>query len=75
MARPQNKFDDAIHPVQSRGGGGGVYTLRSREVTGIGSLPTKSRGLHGKLDGADFEANEIDERDLKTKQVCRRRLI
>ncbi|KIV78251.1 potassium uptake protein [Exophiala sideris] len=69
MARPQNKVDDAIHPVRSRGGGGGIYTLRSREATGVGSLSVKSRGPRSKADDIDSETNEVDERDIKTKQV------
>lgn len=67
MADPRIHRDDAIQPVHSQGGG--VYTLRSREATGIGSIPAQSLTRRGKPDNSDPEANNVEARDLKTKQV------
>jgi hypothetical protein len=70
MADPRIQFDDdAIqhaHGVDGGGGGGGgasggVYTLRSRSITG--AKPDRV------VADDDSEANMIDPRDIKTKQV------
>lgn len=70
MSAPHVRYDDAVRPITSKGGG--VYPLRSRQNTGVGSLykpsvtvpKTKDEDIEGEDDG-------FDERDIKKKQVRR----
>lgn len=69
MPNPPTHHDDAIEPVTSTATGNGVYSLRQvRSTTGIGSLPYHA--AQRKLSDAEAEASNIEERDIKTKQVC-----
>ena len=67
MADPRVQFDDAIQPTPSNGGG--VYTLRSREATGVGSIRASSQVRRAKQDDIGSESNNVEDRDIKTKQV------
>ncbi|KIX00483.1 potassium uptake protein [Rhinocladiella mackenziei CBS 650.93] len=67
MADPRIQFGDAIQPVASHGGG--VYTLRSREATGVGSIRGTSQTRRDKKEDVDTESNNVEDRDIKTKQV------
>lgn len=68
MSAAQARYDDAIHPVISNGGG--VFPLRSRQNTGVGSLHkpnvTVAKSVDDDLEGED---DGFDERDIKKKQV------
>ena len=68
MSPAQVRYDDAIHPVVSNGGG--IFPLRSRQNTGVGSLPKPNVTVAKSVDD-DLEAEEdgFDERDIKRKQV------
>lgn len=63
MARPRIQSDSAIQPVASH-----FYTLRSREVAGVGSICASNprRRLRSE---EDIEPPKIQDRDLKKKQV------
>ena len=63
MGDTATQVTDSIQPVSSRSGG--VYTLRSREPTGVGSISSARRGK----DDHDLESSNVEERDFKTKQV------
>ncbi|EXJ95947.1 potassium uptake protein [Capronia coronata CBS 617.96] len=69
MSEPRSQFDDIIEPVPSQSGG--VYPLRSREVAGVGSFRTNSAAKRAKQDALEAEADNIEDRDIKTKQVFR----
>ncbi|KIW98930.1 potassium uptake protein [Cladophialophora bantiana CBS 173.52] len=57
------QFDDAIQPVASH-----FYTLRSREVAGVGSIRAQSsRRRAGNVE--DMEPLKVEDRDIKRKQT------
>ncbi|EXJ76075.1 uncharacterized protein A1O5_00583 [Cladophialophora psammophila CBS 110553] len=63
MARPRIQFDDAIQPVASH-----FYTLRSREVAGVGSIRARtSKRRAGNVE--DMESLKVEDRDIKRKQT------
>jgi len=68
MSTAHARYDDPIHPVTSNGGG--VFPLRSRQNTGVGSLHkpnvTVAKSVDDDLEGED---DGFDERDIKKKQV------
>jgi hypothetical protein len=68
MSAAHVQYGDAIHPVTSNGGG--VFPLRSRQNTGVGSLHkpnvTVVKSVDDDLEGED---DGFDERDIKKKQV------
>jgi hypothetical protein len=65
MSPPPANTDDAIEPVRSAGNG--VYSLRQvRSTTGVGSLPSR---LHQRRKADIEESPNVEERDLKTRQV------
>jgi len=68
MSEPRILFDDTIQPVTSQSGG--VYTLRSREATGVGSIRVSSQTRQRKEADLEAETSNVEERDIKTKQVC-----
>jgi hypothetical protein len=68
MSAAHVRYDDAISPITSNGGG--VFPLRSRQNTGVGSLHKPSviaaKSIDDDLEGED---DGFDERDIKKKQV------
>ncbi|OAG38929.1 potassium uptake protein [Fonsecaea monophora] len=62
MARPSAQSGDAIQPVASH-----FYTLRSREVAGVGSIRAQNSRRHMRSED-DTESFKIQDRDLKRKQ-------
>lgn len=68
MSDSHIQFEDGIHPVQSRSGG--VHRLRSREVTGVGSIRVPSHVQSVKREEHDTESmTNVEDRDYKPKQV------
>lgn len=68
MSASRIQFDDDIHPVQLQSGG--VHRLRSREVTGVGSIRASSLVRAVKREDHDTESiTNIEDRDFKSKQV------
>lgn len=69
MSASRIQFDDDIHPVHLQSGG--VRRLRSREVTGVGSIRASSLvGAVKREAEHDAESmTNIEDRDFKTKQV------
>lgn len=68
MSAARVHYDDVISPVASNGGG--VFPLRSRQNTGVGSLRKPNVTLAKSVDD-DLEAEHdgYDARDIKKKQV------
>jgi hypothetical protein len=68
MSDSRIQFDDGIHPVVPQGGG--VHRLRSREVTGVGSIRSPHQVRRAKGEEFDTESmTNIEDRDYKPKQV------
>jgi hypothetical protein len=66
MSAPHVHIEDAIRPVASNGGG--VFPLRSRQHTGVGSLRLPSVTVAKSVDD-DLEDDGYDARDVKKAQV------
>lgn len=68
MATARIQHDDAIKPAVSSGGG--VFPLRSRQATGVGSLHNPSVAPTKTVDDyLESEEDGFDTRDIKKKQV------
>lgn len=68
MSAAHVRYDDAIQPITSNGGG--IFPLRSRQSTGVGSLHKPTVAVAKSIDDdLEREDDGFDERDIKKKQV------